>query len=250
MSAAVSKVIDLNKKNISASVIFLSGTTDSKTKAKYITSTYMELIRRLSRLGLKASIHIRAEQLGFFIDEESSLNNFTEILSTGNKFGVFVWLELPEKNFNMYKHLNGTKGYGVVFHERDVKNMFEMYKTNNPTKIVFDEVHNSNEKNKKSSQKKNIDKFIKNTKNLVLSSPPDYLVKEILSIKNKYKNNIAIEFKLGYSSKKLIKLVKKNKNIIINVPFGKDWAEFAMNSVPEGYMRFLANNLLSEKKEK
>ena len=58
------------------------------------------------------------------------------------------------------------------------------------------------------------------------------------------------KFKLGYNRKKINKYVKKNKKIIINVPFGKDWAEFAMNSVPEGYMRFLANNLLSEKKEK
>ena len=251
MSAAISKVVELNKKNIPASVTFLSFNIDTKTKAKYISSTYMELIRRLSRLGLKASVHIKAEQLGLFLGEELMYNNFNEILSIGNKFGVFVWLELPEQHIELSKAFNGSKGYGVAFHEKEFKNFLSNSNIVHPTKIVFEEYNKNQAKNKANlNTEKLLIKYMKKSNNIILSSPPENLIKEIVSGKNKFKNNIVLEFKLGYNRKKINKYVKKNKKIIINVPFGKDWAEFAMNSVPEGYMRFLANNLLSEKKEK
>ncbi len=254
MSAAISKVTDLNKKNIPASVTFLSGTVDNKTKAKYITSTYMELIRRIARLGLKASVHIKAEQLGLFVDEETSINNFGEILSTGNKYGVFVWLELPNKKTDIVEALNGSKGYGLAFHEKDISDAIKFYGKLRSTKILFEDNHNEEVKKDKKAKKFNstiiLNKYIKDINNIVFSSPPEHLIKELLSPKNKYKNTVVLEFKLGYSQKKLNKLIKRNKKLSVNVPFGKDWTEFAMNSVPEGYMRFLANSLLSEKKEK
>ncbi len=251
MSAAISKVIDLNKKNFPTSVTFLSGAVDTKAKAKYITSTYLELIRRLSRLGLKASIHIKSEQLGILLDEDSMLNNFDEILTTGNKYGVFIWLELPNKMTTIAEKFNGAKGYGLAFHEREALDLLKYEKRPRSTKILFEEHHGSSKTTKKNKKiHKNLEKLTKTANNLVLSSPPEHLIREILSPKSKYKNNIVLEFKLGYSSKKLKNLLKKNKKIIINVPFGKDWEEFAMHSVPEGYMRFLANSLLSEKKEK
>ena len=268
MSSMISKVAELNKKGIPVSVTFLSGNIDTKAKAKYITSTYLELIRRLSRLGFKASVHIRAEQLGILLDTETTLNNFTEILNTGRKCGVFVWLQIPKEKLSFKQELNGAKGYGVAIEEKDSQALLNDSSNITPTKIMFNEHHQYEEKEvtkgkKKSSKEsktksKTKDKKTKKSKSyldtfnkkgtVVLSSPPEHLIKELVSPKNKNKSKIILEFKLGYSNKKLRKYIKKNKNITMNVPFGKDWAEFAMNSVPEGYMRFLANNLLTEKK--
>jgi hypothetical protein len=37
--------------------------------------------------------------------------------------------------------------------------------------------------------------------------------------------------------------MKKGTKISVLVPFGKDWIKYAMNNVPEGYMRFVAGKL-------
>ncbi|MGC8479074.1 MAG: hypothetical protein ACP5M9_00155 [Candidatus Micrarchaeia archaeon] len=266
MSAAISKAAELNVKKIPVSVMFLSGTIDTKSKARYITSTYMELIRRLSRLGIKASVHIKAEQLGVLLDNETTVNNLNDILNTAKKCGIFVWLELPKEKVSFIEELNGTKGYGVAVDEENAINLIKNKNFLSPVKILFNDHSNKDEKyvlqdpkikNKKAKSKntkkeknkkaENIKKILMSKRNTVISSPPDSILKELLSIKNDNKSNFFIEFKFGYSPKKLKKYLKKNKNITIFVPFGKDWTEFAMNSVPEGYMRFLANSLLSEK---
>ncbi len=274
MSSMISKVAELNKKGIPVSVTFLSGNIDTKAKARYITSTYLELIRRLSRMGFKASVHIRAEQLGILLDTETTLNNFTEILNTGRKCGVFVWLQIPKEKLTFKQDLNGAKGYGIAIEEKDSEDLLNDSFNTIPTKIMFNEHHQyqedlkekakegkkntskdkkikdknkSKDKNKKNKKSKFYSDILNKKRTIVLSSPPEHLVKELISQKNKNKSKVILEFKLGYSNKKLSKYLKKNKNITMSVPFGKDWAEFAMNSVPEGYMRFLANNLLSEK---
>ncbi|MEM0201226.1 MAG: hypothetical protein QXD23_02370 [Candidatus Micrarchaeaceae archaeon] len=261
MSSMISKVAELNKKGLPVSVTFLSGNIDTKAKAKYITSTYLELIRRLSRLGFKASVHIRAEQLGILLDTGITIDNFNEILNTGRKCGIFVWLQLPGEKISFKENLNGEKGYGVAVEEKYAQSLLNDLSYKTPIKIMFNEHHQyeTNEnKDKKTKNKKVKTKKIKKPKSqidlftkkgsIVLSSPPEHIIAELINQKNKNRSKVVLEFKLGYSNKKLSKYIKKNKNITMNVPFGKDWAEFAMNSVPEGYMRFLANNLLTDKK--
>ena len=88
MGSALAKAKELNQKNIHASITFLSNVPENKIKARYITSTYTELIRRIARLGLKASVQVQAGQIGYGIDESVFESNLKEILSTGNKFCV------------------------------------------------------------------------------------------------------------------------------------------------------------------
>ncbi|HUB92407.1 MAG TPA: hypothetical protein VL945_00435, partial [Candidatus Saccharimonadales bacterium] len=94
MNSALERAQEFNKENVLTSIMFLSGSADSKAKARYVTTTYTELIRRISRLGLKASVHIPVSQIGGLIDNELAASNLLEIISTGNKQGVFVWAAL------------------------------------------------------------------------------------------------------------------------------------------------------------
>lgn len=239
MSSALAKAKELNKKNMPASITFLSSTVDNKTKAKYITTTYMELIRRIASLNLKASVHIPAEQLGGGIDKEATINNMSDILETGNRYGVFVWAELAESDGELAARFENSKGFGVAVSEKEAVRYLTKYPGIKSAKLLFDE-----EKWEKGMMK-DIGQVAESTSTAVLVSPPEKLVKDLLN-GSKYKKSFVFEFKLGYSSKRLNKVIKKGGRVSVNVPFGKDWTGYAMNKVSEGYMRFLMSNLLKE----
>jgi len=242
MSAALSKVEELNGRNIPASITFLSSDVDNKSKARYVTITYLELIRRIARLGLKASVHIPSSQLGMMIDQDTALKNIGEVIGTGNKYGVFVWIEANEPEAQLFGRFDGTRGYGLAFHEQSTKKFNPVYKRLKSAKVLFSEEKGPKQQHKEPGIK-DIEGVLKSSNNIVLSSPPDGMVR-VLSNGSKYKSRVVLEFKLGYSSKRLSSLTKK---VSVSVPFGKDWINFATNSVPEGYMRFLASNLLKER---
>ena len=245
MSAALAKVEELNKRKMPASITFLTGSVDTKSRTRYVTITYLELIRRISRLGLKASVHIPSEQMGFQIDEESAIKNLLDIIATGNRHGIFVWLEAEKPDLLPLHSLDGIRGYGLAFPEHNAKKFATLRKVTKSAKILFDEEKNI--KRVKSAQlMRELDNILKNSNNVVLSSPPENILGSF-SNGGKYRGRAALEFKLGYSPKKLSSLSKKGAKVSVIVPFGKDWVNFAMNRVPEGYMRFLANNLLNEK---
>ncbi len=240
MSSALAKAEELNSRKIPASITFLSGPVDSKSKARYITITYMELIRRISRLGLKASIHVAEEQLGAQLDPLNALKNANEIVATGNRCGVFVWVEVQNPDSAMLK-LNGAKGYGLAFSGNDARRFLLGHAKPRAAKLMFDEKGSSTK-----AEIKDLKELLKGMNNVVLASPPEALLKK--SAGTLLKNSpIVLEFKLGYSASKLTKSAKKGAMVSVSVPFGKDWTDFAMNRVPESHMRFLANNLLNEK---
>ncbi len=242
MSAALSKVEELNSRKMLASVTFLSGDVENKSRARYITITYLELIRRVSRLGLTASVHIPLSQIGALIDSGAAAKNAGEIIATANRYGIFVWLEAEGPEILFADNFKNARGYGVAFAESSVKKFVPLLKKMKSVKVIFYEGREA------SSALNNggIAPVLKDSRNLVLSSPPEKLIGG-LSGKNKYKGSVVLEFRLGYSYKRLSKLMKKGVKVSVSVPFGKDWVNFAMNSVPEGYMRFLASNLLTEK---
>src|SRR5208337_4836274 len=94
MSSVIERAKELNGKKLPVSIAFLSDSAKDSTKAKYATTTYLELIRRIARMGLKASVQVPLNQIGSGVSEEVAVRNGKEILRTANKYGVFVWFEL------------------------------------------------------------------------------------------------------------------------------------------------------------
>lgn len=245
MSSALTKAKELNKRNLLTSITFLSGNVGSKAKARYITTTYIELIRRIARLGLKANVHIPLDQIGWTVDKDVALSNLEEIVNIGNKYGVFIWASMPEFNESIIRGLKGSKGFGLVLNEGDAKLYVDKYKYIRSAKIMFNE---KKEKDKKWGKNliTNIDRISGNAHNIVLSSTPESVLWKLLNNGSKYKKLVVFEFGLGYSNKKIKKAVKKGAMVSINVPFGKDWVSYASKNVTEGYMHFLVKNLLGE----
>ncbi len=248
MSSALSKAKELNKKNMLASITYLSSAIENKSKAKYITTTYKELIHRIARLGIKANVQIPLEQVGALLSPDAAMENIAEILDTGNKYGVFVWAEVNGAHMPIVKKLGSQKGFGIAVPEKDIEHYLKKGGTG-IIKVMFDEEQRHAHEGKKSIPIY-IDSLVGRSSNVVLSSMPEGMLWKIIRGSSNYKKSVVFEFKMGYSNKKLIRLIKSGARISVSVPFGKDWTGYAMTNVPEGYMRFLANSLLGSRKEK
>jgi proline dehydrogenase len=243
MSSALEKTKDLNSKNMPVSITFLSNSTTSKPKAKYVTSTYIELVRQLSRMGLKASIHVPLEQIGISVDKEAAAENLKSVLEVANKYGVFVWAEADSHEKALVDGFESFRGLGLAVPAESAMDYVKKYKDIRSLKIMYSD---SGYKGKKKEEIiKNAQLLSKKFGNAVLFSTPDDALWKLLN-NSKLAKSFIFEFRYGYSSKKIKKVMKKGGRVSVYMPFGKEWEAYAMNNVPEGYMRFLATKLLSE----
>jgi proline dehydrogenase len=244
MSSALEKTKELNSKNMHVSITFLSNSIATRQKAKYVTTTYLELVRQISRLGLKASIQAPLNQLGLDVDEQTAAENLSEIIKTGNKYGVFVWAEVPQGSSFSTNQFDGAKGFGIAAQSPEIGKIVKAHKGVRAFKAIF----NSTEEDVKSDALARQVANLQEKANTVMLSPPDALVRKLMN-GGKGKKSIIFEFRFGDRNKKLKRLAKKGARTSVYLPFGKDWQAYAMNNVPEGYMRFLAGKLLSETEE-
>ena len=240
MDSALEAAKQLNSKNIPASLMFISSNVTDKAKAKYITTTYSELIRRIARSGLKAGVQVPLEQLGAGIDSETAMDNFSEIVAVGNKYGVFLWAEPDGMKSSVTSSIARMKGVGIAINEDDAGNYKKYGRKLSSVKLVFRKPISDG----KEGAMKRLESLRKSFPRLVVARLPEKDISKVL--KNKQKMDISIEFEFGYSEKKIAMLAKKGVKVSVLVPFGKDWIKYAMNNAPESYMRFVARKLLKD----
>ncbi len=249
MNSAISRAKLLNAKGIPASITFLTSPPHNAAKATYITATYMQLIREIARFGITANVHIPLQQLGIGIADDAALNNIKRILEVSKRAGVFVWFELnePGSEHAIISHLKDKKGFGVALgsFESAIKYVNKQNFVKD-LKVTCGKISDEKKSDKKDKQDtiKYIDSIIPKTNNLVLLSPNDGAVSKLIKKNGKYRKALIFEFQLGYGEKKIKKMLSKGTRMSMYVPFGKDWVTYAINNVPEGYMRAIAGSLL------
>jgi len=248
MGSALRKAKSVNMKGIPVSITFLSDNPDSRAKSSYITTTYMQLIRELSRLGIKGSVHMQLEQLGSGLSKEIAIENAKKIIEFGNKYGIFVWLESNKEN-NLLAELSSSKGVGAAFSSIESAEAYYKSYISKHRYRMMKVMCKSEAKSKPIDEVNSISKLMDNGK-VVLLSPSDSIIEKFLKNGIKYKKSLIFEFQLGYSEKRLGKWAKKGMGLSMYIPFGKDWVRYTMSNVPEGYMRSIAGSLLAEKEEK
>ncbi len=245
MSSAIEKARELNDRKLPVSIAFLSESAHDSTKARYATTTYLELIRRIARLGLKASIQVPLDQIGFDISDEVAEKNVNEILTTARNYGVFVWLEIRDHRSALPAFLQEAKGVGyAVSIDRSEDYIRENRGQIKAIKMLCAEAHGDG----KDAGKRVLGRVKSATrlvKNAVVQSAPETALRSLLNGSG-MKKSIIFELQLGYSGKKMSMIVKRGGRVSVYIPFGKDWEHYAVSRTPERYARFLATRILKE----
>ncbi len=247
MSSALDKAKELNGKGMPVSLTFLSDAPESRSKAKYITSTYLELIRQVARLHLRASVQVPLEQVGSGVAREVALANLNDIINSGNRYGVFLWLEANQDNLDVATETCTGKGCGIAMDLGTAQGYVAAQKTLKALKIRCEK---PGDEQKHRTEVDAIERIAKKTSSLVLTHVHDGVMRHFMKNGNKYRKSLIFEYQLGYSNRRMARLGKRGARLSVYVPFGKDWVSYATTTVPEGYMRFLAGSLLNEQPEK
>ncbi len=240
MDSALEAAKGLVGRNIGASITFLSSSVLDKPKAKYITTTYSELVRRIARSGIKAGVQVPLEQIGGEIDSGTALENLEDILGTATKYGVFVWVDPDGTGREAAQALSGRRGVGLAVSDAGFSQYARYAKAIEAAKVHFKEYNAV----KKDDAAKRLAEMRRLYSNLVLSHPTDEMLGTVMKCKDW--KGLSLEFGLGYGAKKLRSAAKRGIRVSELVPFGKDWIRYATNNVPEGYMRFMAGKLLND----
>jgi proline dehydrogenase len=240
MSSAIDKAKELNGKKLPVSISFLSDRTTDSTKARYATTTYLELIRRIARMGLKASIQVPLDQIGFDISDDVAAKNANDIINTGKTFGVFVWFEIHDHRITLPAFLQEAKGVGYAV---SVDNSDEYLWANRGIRAV--KILCTNTHVKKKDEAMRVRNAVRIVKNTVVQSASENALKELLN-GSRVKKSLIFEMELGYNSKKLSNIARRGGRVSVYVPFGKDWEHYAMSRTPERYARFIATRILEE----
>ncbi len=244
MSSALDKAKELNKKNVLASITFLCNDVTDKPKAKYATTTYLELIRQVARLNINANVQVPLDQLGSAISDEVVEDNMKQVLDAGNKNGVFVWFEADGASRKVLRSIGASKGCGLAANVEEAKELIGYNVSLKALKLMFNE---KEERDAKESEYNYMDGFMdakSNIDNVVVLSPPEKVVKKLIKNGGRGRRAVVFEFQLGYNKKLQNKAIKRGMKTSVYVPFGKDWVNYAVNNVPEGYMSFLTGRLL------
>ncbi|MDE1869493.1 MAG: hypothetical protein KGH71_00720 [Candidatus Micrarchaeota archaeon] len=251
MGSAIERAKQFNARSIPVSINFISQSPPDKAKANYITTTYLQLVREISRLGINASVHLRLDQLGSTISQEEAIENLNSILAVSSRYGVFVWCELsnPSTEFPIVNQVKETSRLGLSFTNIEDGMVYSKKSKRFGSIKVSCRGKHDGEKELKSDPMDSIEQIASSAKSLVLLEPKESSVSKLMKKGGKYRKSLIFEFQLGYAENRLGKLLKRGAPLSVFVPFGKDWASYAMNNVPHKYMRVLASNLLSEAKE-
>ncbi len=240
MDSALEAAKELSTSSIPATITFLSGNVLDKSKAKYNATAYTELVRRIARSGIKSSIHVQLEQLGSDVDGQLALDNVQTVVDAANKYGVFLWIEPDSFSKPIVAKISKLKGVGLAVNVLKIDDYVKNSSKVNSFKLSFKDYDIDDVK----ETAKMLADLKKNADNIVVSSMDEKLLWKVIG--SKQRSDVAFEFGYGYSSNKIKKAMKKGTKISVLVPFGKDWIKYAMNNVPEGYMRFVAGKLLKE----
>ncbi len=89
----------VNRRRISASLDHLGENTSDEREANVATDDYVSIIERIHSEGADANISIKLTALGLDISEQLCRENLTRVLSSAQKYGTFVRVDMEASDY-------------------------------------------------------------------------------------------------------------------------------------------------------
>jgi proline dehydrogenase len=115
---AIRRAKALNSKGIRVQINYLGELFTERKEVEESVSTYLELIRRISKEGVKVDIAVKATQIGMLMGSGYTQRNYAKIVALARQKRVFVWMDMEEVEFvdrtiALYDTQVGGGGVGI-----------------------------------------------------------------------------------------------------------------------------------------
>ena len=263
-SSALKIVRALDQEGMGTTITFLNENVKDQAKAKYNTNTYIHAMKQASRLGLHSSISVRPSQIGFTINNGWFEKNLSELASAAKDYGITVWLENEEGitpkevleacasqqsgpiGLEIPMQLNEKEMQFVLGRCSKLKLITSGYKSERKPHVR----HHDEKVDKVHVYCRDIDILAKRCSNIYIHDSDEKVLAKVASASKQYRKSIVFELPLGYSKRWKTKLAAMKLNLNAYVPYGKDWASYALYRLTDGHIREIAASVLKYKNER
>lgn len=257
LNSALDATKGLNSKGLSTTMTFLNDHVNDSIKARYNLNSYMQLMKQVARLNLRAGISVRLSQLGYNVSEGMANSGLEELLSTASKSSVDVWLE-HESAVDAGSMLDAYSSYRGTFSSLGMEvplrnsNLDEIVKglpsrggRFKLTAHVYDYIRAKARLPGPAELYTTYARKLGRSNSIYMLENDEKTLYNAATRANIPKGNLMVEMPLGYSKKWLNKLVRRKFSMGVYVPYGKDWMPYAINRLTEGNIRNIASSVLN-----
>lgn len=248
---AVTKVRELNSKNIMATVDVLGESIKDKEEARKSKDESLEVLDTIVKHNLNGNLSVKLTMLALAMDYELCKSLFTEILESAKSKNIFVRIDMEDSSvtditIKMYKEMRAKyDNVGLVLQaylrrtEQDVLHLTEEKANFRICKGIYVEPESIAFKDKQEIR----DNFLKVLRIMLernayvgIATHDDYLTKGAEAIIKEMKlDNSKYEFQVLLGVREWLRdeLVKKGHRMRVYVPFGIRWYQYSIRRFQE-----------------
>jgi proline dehydrogenase len=252
ISDAIRVAKQFEKMNVYATIDVLGEFKTKKEQVEIEKQITLDLIHSINENKLQSYLSIKLTSIGMDIDEEYCFENLLEIVTTAQKTGIFVRLDMENspyttKTINMYKKIReqGFSNIGIVIQaylkrsENDIQSLLEYKPSIRLCKGIYVESSDIALKDPeqiRENYKKLYHLLIENGAYTCIATHDVELLNYCLQdIQNKGYKKHQFEFQmlLGVKEEERTKIVQKGHTMRVYIPFGKDWYGYSTRRLKE-----------------
>ncbi len=264
INSALNTVRNLNGKGFPTTVTFLNEHVSDQLKARYNSNAYVQVIRQISRLSLNSGVSVRLGQIGFALNNGVSQKCMEDIVETARAAGTQIWLEGGPgvDNYDLLKaYREARDSYDKVGVEIPLSymsfggNVLGKLRPDDMVRITSrsysDAASVHEDKARQGSALRwytsSISSLIARRAKVCVYDPNGKMLAKIAASAKSHKKDLIFGVPLGYSNR-VSTVVKNSKlNLEVYVPYGKDWAPYAIYRLTSGRVRDIAIAVLNGK---
>ena len=252
VNEALDKVSELNEKGFSATIDILGEHVKKIEHAREITKQYTLLYEQIDDQNLDCTVSVKPTHIGLMISIEEAVLNMTNILSSAEKFGNFLRIDMEssqytDETFIIYKEckkVHNNVGFALQAYlyrsENDLRKYIDNKLNIRICKGIYKESLNIAYQNREEIS----NNFLILAKEMAVgggfcgyATHDQNLIDKLLDWINTEKiSPNSFEFQVLYGvpmSGRLEELVKEGYKVRIYVPFGPDWFDYSIRRLKE-----------------
>ena len=260
VNSALNTVRALNARGLGTTVTFLNEHVNDPVKARYNANAYVQVIRQISRLHLNSGISVRLSQIGFTVGNGVSSKGLEEIIEAAEQSSTMVWLEsgpgiTNDELLDVYGNCRSASGnIGVeipISYYGQLGGIAKRLRSRDMVRLASHSYYVGEARKQKDDSGtlkrylSSIEVLMKRSAKVWVHDPSERLVARIASSARSHKKDLIFEIPLGYNRKRAASLMKNRVNLDVYVPYGKDWAPYAIYRLSGGRIRAIASAVLN-----
>lgn len=224
--------------------------------------TCLRLINEIKRSNVKASISVKATQLGLLIDKRVALRNYARIVNSAKRNGIFTWLDMEGQRYvdatiRLYKSQvrKGMVGITIqAYLKRSARDVEELVGMGGAIRLVKGS-YNENDDDAFSTWEETTDNYIrimeylfKREAKFEIATHDPKVIADAIEMKRSYRENVVFAMLSGTANKVLVGLAKSGNKTVVYIPFGKSWLSYIFRKLRgEGNVLAIRSLLESQK---